>query len=277
MCSFKEEIFFFEGSAKRRLLGFLHTPLSFNRNTGIIYCHPFAEEKNMSHAVVVQTSRALAQNGFTVFRFDMSGCGDSEGELDEVTIADWQKDLDLAVKFLQKETTITNLGLWGLRTGCGLSLLYAAHHADVLFLILWQPVVDFQSFINQFLRWKISSQITTGGNEKLSISNIIQRINDQGVAHIIGYPLSRNLYESFCKVGKNPSRFIPECPALILSLSLMERPSFPLKRYYAFLHSSNASVCFHHLTAEPFWDHYWRYQCNEATNDTLKWVNNLQL
>lgn len=41
----QEEMFFFEGSKGRKLLGFLHLPDAESITAGIIYSHPFAEEK----------------------------------------------------------------------------------------------------------------------------------------------------------------------------------------------------------------------------------------
>jgi len=42
-----EKIFFFSGSKNRKLLGFLHYADHSKKSIGIVYCHPFAEEKNM--------------------------------------------------------------------------------------------------------------------------------------------------------------------------------------------------------------------------------------
>ena len=80
MTGVDEQLFFFEGSNERKLLGFLHQPINNCKETGIVYCHPFAEEKNCSHFVTARAAGEFARLGYPVLRFDFSGCGDSEGK-----------------------------------------------------------------------------------------------------------------------------------------------------------------------------------------------------
>ena len=275
MPSVDEKIFFFTGSKKRALLGFLHRPTSATRSTGIIFCPPFAEEKNMSHSVVVKTARMFAEHGFPVLRFDLSGCGDSEGEFSEATLEDWQEDLSQAVSILFKETDVEHYALWGLRLGAGLALLHTARHKDVSFLILWQPVIDFAEHIQQFLRRKISSQISRKEHNISPISKTVRQLEGQGVVHVIGYPVTRRLYDGFNAVGKYPYQVTPLIPTLLLSISLMERPAFSMKQYSDRLLESGAPVRFEHVTAEPFWDRYWRWECRDVSDFTLKWAKEL--
>ena len=60
MQAMMEKIFFFTGSGDRSLFGFLHHANVTANSIGIVYCHPFAEEKNMSHSVVVKSARIFA-------------------------------------------------------------------------------------------------------------------------------------------------------------------------------------------------------------------------
>ena len=143
-------------------MAFLHLPPASMRSTGILFCHAFAEEKNQSHSVIVKASRSFAENGFPVFRFDMSGCGDSEGNLDEITLSDWQEDIVFAVDQLKKETNVKKYVLWGLSLGAGLAILQADHDNTVACMLLCEPVLDFNKFIHQFLRRVISTNIVSG-------------------------------------------------------------------------------------------------------------------
>jgi len=270
-----EKMFYFSGSKKRALLGFLHQPVTTCHSTGIIFCHPFAEEKNTSHSVVAKTARSLAIRGYPVIRFDMSGCGDSEGELDEVSIEDWQEDLEIAVQCLKNETGVTEYALWGLRFGAGLALLHAAKRNDISFIINWQPVVDFTLYIKRFLRSKFSLDIIEKRNSGPSVSSLVAQINEKGKLIVLGYPVTKNLYQSFIDISDKPSQFIPACPTLLLSISLMKKPTISLQNYFEFLKVNGASVQLKQINAEPFWDRYWRWECNEATQATLNWVGKL--
>ncbi len=175
MSVIEEEMFFFQGSNKRNLLGFMCMPKDrIAHNIGVVFCHPFAEEKNISHRVVVETAREIAANGIPVLLFDMSGTGDSEGSLHEVTVDDWQADIACAIKILKKNGGVENYALWGLRFGAGLSLIHADTINIVSFLILWQPVVSCKKYINLFLRNKIASQISSGYKQKLLFADILK-------------------------------------------------------------------------------------------------------
>ena len=138
MCEYKDKILFFDNSRGEKILGLLHTPKRSEKNLGIVYCHSFAEEKNRSHAIAVKTARAFATQGYPVLRFDLSGCGDSEGEWEKASIDDWIQDIASAVTYLKNSTHVTNIALWGLRLDGGLAYLYAKKHKEISLLILWQ-------------------------------------------------------------------------------------------------------------------------------------------
>lgn len=268
-------MFFFSGSKGRSLLGFIHQPESMLRQAGIVFCHPFAEEKNMSHSVVVKTARALAQQGIAVLRFDMSGCGDSEGELDEVTLADWIDDLNKAVVLFKSQLGLKQHALWGLRFGAGLAVLHASQYEDAAGLILWQPSLDLKTYAHQFLRSKISTEIMAGGGEALSVSAMVSQLDANGMVNVMGYPISKKLYAGFSEVSAAPLHWLPFCPTLVLSMSMTARPPVSLERYCDRVRSKGAPIEHVHLEVEPFWDRYWRWECQEVERVTLKWVESI--
>ena len=228
----------------------------------------------MSHPVVVKAARMFAASGFPVFRFDFSGCGDSEGDLQFSSVEGWQQDLDAAIKVFRKETGISQCLLWGLRLGAGFALLRQQGDSVVVGLILWQPVLDFSVHIKQFLRRTISTKISKGreGDDGLNPEDELQR---NGLAHVIGYPITKDLCDSFKSMGNQPVNVVPSVPAFILSISLMEQPAFPLKKYAKRLKEAGAPVMLQHVTAEPFWDRYWQWECKKSAEVTLQWLQDL--
>ena len=271
----EETPLFFDGPGGRSLFGFLHAPRSFAKtDTGIIFCHPFAEEKNMSHSVVVKAARRIAEQGYSVFRFDFSGCGDSEGEFGDFTILDWQEDLDFAIKFFQHKTGIQNYILWGLRLGAGIVLLQQEKYRMTKGLILWEPVLDFSAFIRHFF-YHVRSQEITGSEVKTTYEDAVKRLEKNGVVHIIGYPIRKSLYENMVQIRNGPQRAIPRIPTLILSVSLMEQAPFKLKEFVQHLASEGTPVRFKHIMAEPFWNKYWQWDSNELIEVTLEWLEAL--
>jgi uncharacterized protein len=266
-----EKMFFFPGSGNRNLLGFLHYSGSASSTTGIVYCHPFAEEKNMSHSIVVKTARLFASAGFHVFRFDLSGCGDSEGDLQFSSIEDWQQDLNAAINIFQKETGASKFFLWGLRLGAGLCLLQQEDAVDIAGLVLWQPVLDFSVHIEQFLRRAITTQISNGKKIDNGLS-VECKLQCEGLTHVIGYPISKHLYDNFTDVSKQPKNISPPTSVFILSISLMDQPNFGMKQYAENLKKAGTPVLVQHVKSEPFWDRYWQWECKEPADVSLQWL-----
>jgi uncharacterized protein len=272
-----EKMFFFHGSRNRRLLGFLHLPANNSRSlnkTGVVYCHPFGEEKMASHAIVVKTARALCEKGFIVMRFDFSGCGDSEGELDETTLDDWNEDLRCAIEVLKAEARPVRMGLWGLRLGASLVLEYARNWQpnstpdDLAFLLLWQPVPDPEVFIKQFLRQKMSTEIASktegeanreGGVAPSSVKGLIQSLENNEGVEVIGYPISKALYRSFVARAK-PALPLPDrYPVLVATASLSAEAAPGPKKLAESLALLGHRVQMEHIQEEPFWDRLWRW------------------
>ena len=225
----------------------------------------------MSHSVVVKAARMFAASGFHVFRFDFNSCGDSEGDLRFSSVEDWQKDLDAAIEVFRKETGVSKCLLWGLRMGAGFALLRQQCGNDIAGLILWQPVLDFSVHIKQFLRRAISSQIVKGreGNTGAKAEDDLQR---NGLAHVIGYPITKALCDSFNSMSNQPTNVVPSVPIIILSISLMEQPAFAIKKYAGRLKKTGSPAILQHVTAEPFWDRYWQWKNKKSAEATLQWL-----
>ena len=269
-----EKIFFFRGPGNRKLLGFLHSPGAASSKIGIVFCHPFAEEKNMSHAVAAKAARMFATAGYPVFRFDFSGCGDSEGDLQVSSLENWQQDLDAAIEAFRGVAGVSRCMLWGLRLGAGLALMRESHDHDLAGLILWQPVLDFALYIKQFLRQAISSRIVKGGKGKAG-NNLEEKLQDEALTHVIGYPLSKAFRDDFKRLGSRPATLVPSCPVLLLSISLAAEPSPPLQTYADHLAGTGVPVELKHVPAEPFWDRYWQWECKQAADATLRWLRRM--
>jgi len=102
----------------------------------IIMCHGFHSSKDNPI-----TSRALAQklveSGLSVLRFDFTGHGESQGNIDEITPLYGLDDLKSAIKTLGKK----KIAIYGSSFGGYIALLYATDH-PIQALALKAPVSD---------------------------------------------------------------------------------------------------------------------------------------
>lgn len=108
----------------------------------VVFCHPFAEERKCAHRIMVECARALCTQGIDVLRFDLRGCGDSEGEFGQATLSGWLNDLDVALQWLNQTHHAKAVGLLGLRLGAALVAQCAEQHPEVRWLGLWEPITD---------------------------------------------------------------------------------------------------------------------------------------
>jgi len=156
-----------------------------------------------------------------------------------------------------------------------LALLRQQAVNDIAGLILWQPVLNFSANIKQFMRRSISSQIAKGKkvDARPNLWNDLQRYE---LASVIGYSITRNLYNGFISIGTQPENVVPSVPTFILSISLMEQPVVGLVKHVEHLRKADSPVVFQHVIAEPFWDRYWQWECKIATNATSKWLRELK-
>ena len=256
------------------MYGFLHIPVSNKKSIGIVYCHPFAEERNMSHSIAVRMARSIAENGLPVLRFDFSGCGDSEDGLENVSIEDMMVDIHCAVNALKKKTNVSECVIWGLRLGAGLGLIYSKKIGNVAGLILWEPILEFELYIKTLLRSLIISSLTK--NKNTISDNYPTKVNTEVPIHetvsLNGYPITHSLYKEFCETGKMPFLIRPDMPIALFSISLMDNPSVMINNYFNSFKNNNSKIEKRHIQAEPFWDRYWRWTCPDLVDATQQWI-----
>lgn len=273
MPEIREKMFFFDNGRGLRLLGFLHLPARSTGSVGILYCHPFAEEKNCSHAVTAKAARAFARQGFPVLRFDFSGCGDSEGELENATLDDWLEDIHSAAIQLKREARVDRIAVWGLRLGAGLALLEAAQRDDVAFAVLWHPVVAFKQYLHQFLRQRVGTGLLNEDKERNSVNTLTAQLQVGRPVEVFGYTITRDLYDSFISFDDRPLHADIHCPLFIASLSLSDQAPIAVSKIAEKLAAKTTQADFTHVQDEPFWDRYWCWQSPALTEKTVNWID----
>lgn len=173
-----------------------------------ILCLPsITEEMNLSRAVIAGQAEYFRLAGFPTFVLDYSGTGDSEGELEDVTVTDWHDDIVHVGNWLQAQG-ITSISLWGVRFGSLLGLAFAkslSEQLPILSQLHWQPIVNGALFAKQFLRLKQINQLMN----KQSKINWREQLTLDGTLDIAGYRISNTLFKSIEQL-KVSDDFLPE-------------------------------------------------------------------
>jgi exosortase A-associated hydrolase 2 len=142
--------------------------------------------------VVLQAER-LSSAGHGVLVVDLYGTGDSGGEFREARWEVWKADLSATINWL-REKGVKAITLWGIRVGGLLALELALEHGDqVDRLVLWQPVVDGQSMLTQFLRLRVAADMIGGGEKRESVKSLQERLVAGELVEVAGYELAPDL------------------------------------------------------------------------------------
>jgi len=142
---------FYFGSQGRELFGCFHEPSQKDgmRRFAILICQPVGHEYINSHRALRQLAVRLAEAGFSVLRFDYSGCGDSYGEAEQSSLHQWMEDISTAVVQLRALTGIFQVCAIGLRLGGTLAALTGCQCKDFDSLVLWEPVVSGRDYLQE--------------------------------------------------------------------------------------------------------------------------------
>src|SRR6266508_3161695 len=94
-------------SAGLELSGVVHVPSGLRppeRRAAFLVLHGFGSTRTSSNTM--QPTKVLSELGYVVLRFDMRGCGDSEGEFGRVICLEQVEDTRSAVSFLAKHPAV---------------------------------------------------------------------------------------------------------------------------------------------------------------------------
>lgn len=187
----RSNAFFLEIGTGRRLCIF-HPANGKAVRGAILYIHPFAEEMNKSRRMVTLQSRAFADRGYAVLQIDLNGCGDSSGDFSVTTWRDWHKDISAAWDFLK--TRHETVFLWGLRLGATLALDFSnVHNRWPAGFFLWQPVLSGETFMTQFLRLRVASEMLEGSSS--GVKALRESLKRGELIEVAGYRLNPALVE----------------------------------------------------------------------------------
>jgi alpha/beta superfamily hydrolase len=140
------------GSSQRPLLGLHHPPRGRSvRPGGVVLCSHTGSEYVRAHRSLRELANRIAEAGVHALRFDYYGSGDSGGESDEGTAAEWMADIEAAIREMSEASGSTKVSLVGLRVGAALAALVGAQRAEVEKIVLWEPIVNGASYIRELL------------------------------------------------------------------------------------------------------------------------------
>ncbi|MGZ8243535.1 hydrolase 2, exosortase A system-associated [Methylomagnum sp.] len=234
---------------------------------GILYLHPFAEEMHKSRRMAALQARAFAGAGYAVLQPDLTGCGDSAGDFGDADWESWKDDARLAHAWLNQQG-VASITLWGLRTGASLAAELARELTGIDRLVLCQPVVNGDAFLNQFLRIKLAGEMLSTGQAQSGTKRLRAQLEAGDSVEVGGYRLSPALARALA--GWKPADHVPPCPTHWFEIGAGEALSPASQRVADAWLAAGTALTTRPVVGEPFWGTQEITECPALLAATLK-------
>jgi exosortase A-associated hydrolase 2 len=177
----------FVGEPQRRLFVVSRVP---ERPRGCVLLVPaFGDEMNKSRHLLTAVAAGLASRGIAAVLVDLYGTGDSDGEFRDASWEGWLDDLR-ATRARLREEGLEPDRLLGVRTGALLALEAARRDGwSLARTVLWQPVVDGDRFVTQFLRMRVAARLDAADRE--TVGDLRKRLAAGEILEVGGYEITR--------------------------------------------------------------------------------------
>lgn len=218
----------------KNLMGVWHTPgregspAQGSSFPAVLFLHGFTGTKVEPHRIFVKMARELAKSGIASLRFDFRGSGDSEGELQEMTILTEVADAHAALNFAFSQKGVNGrMGVIALSLGAVVAASLSKH-PRIDSLVLWAPsLYPYKKFL---------AMATQKDHTSLKQRGIIDHY-----ANIIGKPFIEHL------ATVNPLQDLEQYNGPVLILHGTNDEDVPLaegKEYATFLSRRGNEVSF---------------------------------
>lgn len=118
-----------------------YEPISSERRHAKLPCVVYLHGNCSSRTEAVDILSVLLPLQITVFSFDMTGCGKSQGKY--ISLGFYEKDdLSAVIHYLRNTNSVSVLGLWGRSMGAVTSILYAQRDCSIGAMVLDSPFAD---------------------------------------------------------------------------------------------------------------------------------------
>ncbi|HSI23379.1 MAG TPA: hydrolase 2, exosortase A system-associated [Methylophilaceae bacterium] len=235
----------------------------------ILYLHPFAEEMHKSRRMAALQARLLAANGYAVLQVDLTGCGDSACDFGDARWDTWRDDARRAHAWLTERAPGPVL-LWGLRSGGALAVVMATELPAIARLLLWQPLINGEQFLQQFLRIKLANEMLSAGQSSSGSAGLIARLQSGAAIEVGGYLLAPEMAAALQTLKLD--QLAPSCPVEWFEISTQGGGALsPASQGVVDTwRSAGVTVREHVLPGEPFWTTQEIMECPELVTATLK-------
>jgi len=226
-----------------------------NTSKCIVHVPAFAEEMNKSRHMVAMQSSAFTERGYSVLVLDLFGTGDSQGGFSEATWISWLQSIEAAFVWLDSQG-VESISLWGVRSGVLLALDFLQQYTyPVEKLICWQPVLNGETFMMQFLRLRIASAMMDKDIPQEKTSDLRRQLQEGNCLEVAGYMLNPELVNPIMalKARKLNALNVKQCLVFELSAESEATISVACDQWVNLLKEQGCKVLAFTMQGSSFW------------------------
>lgn len=230
----------------RRPEGVAHAPC-------VLIVPPFAEEMNKTRPMLTLVAQGLAARGIASVLPDLYGTGDSAGDFRDGEWSLWLDDLERAAAWAEALGTRVSR-LLAVRLGCLLAGEWAsASRRSLERTVFWQPVLDGERFMTQFLRLRVAASMME--DRKETVGGLRSRLAAGDSLEVAGYELSPALVAGIDAAKLRPELVTPLGQLYWMEIIRGEEGAMATSSVQCIneLNRAGAVVSTHPTPGEPFW------------------------
>jgi len=259
--TYQEKAEFFVNRRGQSLFGLAHLAATKAPcSTTVVFCHPISWEKQFSYRALCEFSRYLAAHGYSSFRFDAYGFGDSDGDLNDASVASMIDDTTDAIRQAEALTGCSRVVLMGVRFGATIAALVSDSTSASSDLILVSPIIDGNQYWREILRFSRLSRMSLG-QQLRSSKEINAELETSGQTELDGEIISKRFVEEMRQIqldGDASHSFNGRC--LIRELKAAPTNRDGVTRFADLLRERGGSVELSFDEPREFWLMQTRYQ-----------------
>ena len=175
---------------KQKLKCSFFEPVDAERPAAQLPCVVYLHANSSSRTEGARYARLLLKAAITMFCFDFSGSGHSDGEY--VSLGWWEReDVKVVVDHLRRSGRVSTIGLWGRSMGAVTALLHADRDPSIAGLVLDSPFSDINKLAEELYRkyegapglmyslgqWMIKKSIRSRAKFELDALNPMQHVS----------------------------------------------------------------------------------------------------
>jgi pimeloyl-ACP methyl ester carboxylesterase len=179
-----------KNSLGQNIAAVIHSPKEESDKLAIL-CPGNLDYKDYPH--LIELANRLAENNYTVVRFDPTGTWDSEGSVDQYNVTQYLNDIRSVLNYMLGQKPYSDILLGGHSRGGQLSLLYAARDFRIKKVVAIMPSSQRTIKIEENAQWKelgykLSKRDIPGSEEikeyKLPYSSLEDRMKYDVIADV---------------------------------------------------------------------------------------------